>query len=299
MSDGEGGTQPRVFRFPGQSGETGKRVSWRLSFAYEHVVPGIAAFLNAFNDGSSPFHCVLQSDLSNIQIMADTLHPQLKSLCKQLDELAKAVESGWTDDRPLMENWGWNFTALTRHSLARAARDIASEVRSVGAAIVSDSLLPILNEWIVTLRKIQAQQVQYFYNGHGHQAVPMYLDALGLLRFELRSVLGWQPIHDTNLLPPKLARRLRSYQAELDQIAPKKDELTRQLALITDAASAADALPTDMEALAHARKATEDIQSKSALMRENIAGHLATAEESAARVCALEKDAAKLVAQMR
>lgn len=225
------------------------------------------------------------------------LDPTLEKICKKLDQVADSILKAWSETTPLIDSWGWNFPAVSRRALAHAASELATQLRASGRESIDASLVPILKEWESNLEKMRTQTIQYFFNGHGQQAIPPYLIALSLLESDLQSVLGWQNIQDTNRLPAKLARRLRSYQAELDQIAPNKEALEKQLTLISDATSAAESLPTDLEALAKARKTIEDIQTKSASARDKIDECLKNAIASTDAAKKSEDEAAKLVSQ--
>lgn len=224
------------------------------------------------------------------------LHPALKKLCTSLDDLAKQVKDGWNDDRSLNENWGWNHPVMTRSDLSSHSSDLADEIREKGTAEPEKNVINTVEWWQSRFPHLK-QVAQYFYNGNGAQAVPVYLASIAQLRKDLEPILGWQTVRDTNSLPPKLARRIRSYTAELDQIAPNKEELTKRIALINEATSAAETLPTDLEALAGARKTIEELQSKSSVMHEKISEYSSKSLASMDAIHTWEKGAAKLVSQ--
>lgn len=197
----------------------------------------------------------------------------------------------------MIDHWGWNHPAMTRHDLSAFASDLADEIREKGTDTLEAEILEVVKGWSDKLEKLKNTTIQYFYNGHGVQAVPIYIITIKRLRADLEPILGWQSLRDTNLLPSKLARRLRAYKAELDQIAPNKDELKKQIELINEATSAAESLPTDLEALAGAHKTIEDLRGKSTLLHEKIEDHTSKSLAAMEAIHAWEKSAAKLVAQ--
>lgn len=223
------------------------------------------------------------------------LHPALKKLCSSLDELAKQIKDGWNDDRALSENWGWNHPTMTRNDLSCISSELAVEIREKGTAELEKDVVNTVEWWHSHIPQLK-QTAQQFY-GNGTQAIPIYLASIEQLRKDLEPVIGWQRLRDASSLPPKLARRIRAYTAELDQIAPNKEELAKRIALINEATSAAETLPTDLEALAGSRKTIEDLQSKSTVMHAKISEFLNQAMAQSTAIHALEENAGKLVSQ--
>jgi hypothetical protein len=224
------------------------------------------------------------------------IHPELEALCVSLDTLAKKVVAGWSSDQTLQDNWGWDWPALDRHSLGRAATEISDLVRKRGTETVDESILKLAKQWKANIAQLTENTIPNLFDSRG-QGVHAYLATLSRLRGDLEPILGWQAIRDANLLPPKMARRLRAFQAELDQITPNKEELQRQMALIREATSAAESLPTDLEALTTARKKIEDLQNDSLLLHGKISERLTKSEAAAKRITEHENDSSKLVSQ--
>jgi chromosome segregation ATPase len=132
---------------------------------------------------------------------------------------------------------------------------------------------------------------------NGHIAVPQYLVTLSRIREEMQPILGWQGIKDANLLPPKLARRLRSYEAELDSIAPNMEELKKKLTLISDAHEAAESLPTDLAALKDARKKIESVHEQILNQQREISGNVVESKLAAGSAKDNQKISANLAEQ--
>ncbi|MGA2863800.1 MAG: hypothetical protein ABSF95_04870 [Verrucomicrobiota bacterium] len=198
------------------------------------------------------------------------LHPELTLLCDSLDALAQKVTGASSENRLLSDAFGWNFIAVDRQSLGRAASDLARGIRCRGSEVLDESTVTVVKRANASVQRLAGGFVQHLFNGNGQQAVPVYLETLLRIREDLQQILGWQGIRDTNLLPPKLARRLRSYQAQLDEIAPNAAELKRQIELISEATGAAESLPTDLAALSDARTKVEKFESSAASLHQKI-----------------------------
>lgn len=225
------------------------------------------------------------------------LHPDLKSLTDALDSLGRKVMNGWTNDATLQDNWGWPHVPMNRYTLARAANGLASAIRARGTDNLEPDAVVIVKADVVLVQKLENNTVQNLYNGQGNPAALIYLATLGQIRDDLEPILGWHAVKDVNMLPPKLARRLRSYQARLDEIAPNTDELTRRINLINDATEAAESLPTDLAELTAARTKIQNVQTDVLLASGKIAEKLKEADEATKAARAFEQQASKLVAK--
>ena len=208
----------------------------------------------------------------------NTLHPELKRLCDSLDSAAQAIFTATTDNRNLNEWFGWNYPALNRIALSRLSSDLSQLLQDRGLLDLDEHMLTIVRESLTSVERVKAATIPHFWNGNGHLAVPAYINTIQAIKTNFEPMLGWQSIKDRNLIPAKLAKRIRSYEATLDEIAPKRDELTRRIKLINDAHDAAESLPTDLATLEEARKRIATSQTDVQSMQDKIGVRLIEAE---------------------
>jgi len=225
------------------------------------------------------------------------LHPELQKLCDSLNSASQAVLNGTTDNRTMNEWWGWNYPALNRHGLSRLASDLSQTILNRGTDVLDDPTIKIVKDAQASIDRIRSTTIGHLWNGNGLQAAPAYIQTISSIRMDLEPVLGWQSIKDTNLIPAKLARRIRSYEATMDEITPKKDELIRSINLINEATEAAESLPTDLAALTAARNKIDVLQTESIGMHGKITGCLDNANADGDKIKKLEGEAGKLVDQ--
>jgi hypothetical protein len=102
---------------------------------------------------------------------------------------------------------------------------------------------------------------------------------------------------DTKAMPGHIARRLRSIQTEVEQLAPNKDRLSGQLADIERAHQAAETLPLDLQTLADSRDRVLRLADESALSADKAKSSATAADISLNSITSKEEEAAKLVAQ--
>jgi hypothetical protein len=178
----------------------------------------------------------------------------LAKACDALDLFATQVTNTWGNDSTMTDAVGWHSPALTRHDLAAIPRLLARDLRNAGPDATDEQSATLICDIPRRLQVLKAHTLPQMFGGNSPQAVPAYVNTFVGMRAILSSLLDWQVINDPKAMPASLARRVRSINAELEQLAPKKDELEAQISDIKRAHSAAESLPMDLQALAEARK---------------------------------------------
>ena len=151
------------------------------------------------------------------------MHEDLQEVCDTLDEIYEAVLKGTTDDRLLSEIQNWQWPAVNRHTLASIPKSISHKIKQNFSSIIDEDLEKDLVHVNASLSYLKIQIVPLLFNGNGLQSIPSYISTLESVRSVFEPMTGWQSIIDNKAMPTQLARRLRSIQAELDEITPKKE----------------------------------------------------------------------------
>lgn len=222
----------------------------------------------------------------------------LEAVCLSLDELASTVLLATSDDRTLKEWHGWHHPSLTRKDLAAIASNLATTVRAAGPEDISNKEhQALLADFPRRLKLLYPDTVPQMFNGNGHQAVPAYIGTVEGLRLLLEPIIGWVPNPENRLMPAPLARRLRSYQATLDGLAPDADKLRAQILQIQEATEAAEMLPTDLQALAEAKLKVDKFASDAGELYGKLDQRGKDIAELLTTIKGQEQEAAKLVEQ--
>lgn len=182
------------------------------------------------------------------------MNDELGKTCEALDLFATQVTNTWGNDSTMTDAVGWHSPALTRHDLAALPRLLARDLRNAGPETTDEQTATLIRDIPRRLQILQANTLPQMFGGNSPQAVPAYINTFVGIRAILSSLLDWQVINDPKAMPASLARRVRSINAELEQLAPKKDALEAQISDIKRAHAAAESLPLDLQALAEARK---------------------------------------------
>lgn len=225
------------------------------------------------------------------------MHKEFDALCKALEALASAVKTGWSGEQTFCEAWGWNCPAITRHDLAALASRLAQDIRDASPESVPAALQSLIADGPRRLQVLQSNTLPQLWGGNNGPAASSFIATIAMLREALIPVIGWQLIPDTKVMPGHLARRLRSVQAELDQLLPNKERVAKQLLEIESAHAAAESLPLDLKSLAEARDQAASSASAAVSAADKAKAAAAAGESNVNQLSAKRDEAVKLVAQ--
>jgi hypothetical protein len=223
--------------------------------------------------------------------------PELEAFCAALDSLSVAVRNGWSGDQTFCEAWGWNCPSVTRHDMAFIPMKLAADIRAAAPTDIGQELLVLIRDYPRRLVHMQGNTVPQFWGGNCGPATAAYIATLESMRNSLMPLMVWQSIPDPKAMPGHIARRLRSLQTEVDQIAPNKEALTSQIREIQLAHAAAESLPLDLQALAEAKEKADQYVKSAESSADKAASKYKSLIETADSAAAKHTEAEKLVAQ--
>ena len=219
----------------------------------------------------------------------------LENLCDALDELSLVVLNSWQDDQTLKNVYGWHHPSLTRHDLANIPKNLSNEIKKLESNLIAEELLVKISMIPERLSALHHDTIPYMFNGHGNQAIPVYLSTLQWVKNITEPLFSWEILQDTKALPQSLVRRLRSIQTDLDNLIPNKNSLSNQIQLINDATEAAEHLPTDLQNLKEARHQVSELEKESSFDRKKVTEHKTSVEAQLKAINDLYAQAKQLV----
>lgn len=223
------------------------------------------------------------------------MNKEFELVCTSLDNLSVAIKGGWSGDQTLVETWGWNCPSLTRHDLAEIPANLARRIKFVEPKVTDENVLKMLGDIPKKLQLIQTHTVPQIYGGNCAVASMAFINTLQTITEQLEPFLNWQVSNDPKAMPSKIAKRVRSYIDELDEIAPNKEALSKQIKLIQDAVEAAESLPTDLKALKDAHTKITKISDDSIAILGRISPKEKEATDSVSSIRSKEVEAEKLI----
>lgn len=177
--------------------------------------------------------------------------------------LAQLVINSSQEERTLMEIFGWNAPAINKHGLAAMSSSIANKIKEVAdIPVIESELLETLESIPNKINTLISQQVvAHMFDGNHVQAVPVYVMTLESIKSTLTPLFSWQYIDDSNsLIPPRMANRLASIDASINQLVPDIEVLESKVSRILEASSAAESLPITMQTLSETTKKIQKIK---------------------------------------
>lgn len=225
------------------------------------------------------------------------MNPTLQTICKSLEDLSTSILAAYTDERTMTEIWGWNCAPLTRHDLSNLALNLSKRIKENNIETISEELTENLETIPERISVFKKTTIPYLFNGNASASVSVYTSLIEWITATLEPIYGWQLLQDNKALPNQLARRLRSIQAELNEIVPEKENLKRQIQLIQEATATAESLPTDLESLKEARIKVNKLSTDSAELYGKIDNYHKDSNEITKILISKRDEADKLVAQ--
>lgn len=221
----------------------------------------------------------------------------IEKICISLDSLSEAVIKGWAGDQTFTEAWGWSCLPITRHDLASIPKLISDKLRNSSTDNLSKEFLEEISDLPRKINLIKTHTVPQLYNGNSALATQSLIATMDWIKTCLDPLLGWQILQDNKALPNQLVRRLRSIEADLNEIAPKKDELAIQIKQIKEAKETAESLPIDFERLREIRTKIDKVSSDSSELFGKIDNYHKNITEISKHIDEKKSETDKLVEQ--
>jgi hypothetical protein len=221
----------------------------------------------------------------------------LEQVCKSLDDLGDSIVKAYSDDRTMTELWGWSNPPLNRHDLAGLSIHLSLRIREHDIVDIDKDLRKTIEEIPQRINVFKTSTLPYLFTGNGAQASAVYISLIEWITANLEPLFGWQVLQDNKALPNQLTRRLRSIQADLNELVPEKEILKNQIQLIHEATEAAESLPTDLASLKEARVKVSNFSSDSAELYGKIDTYHKEADMISKSLVDKKNEAVRLVAQ--
>jgi len=225
------------------------------------------------------------------------MHPDIVGVYEALDEISTAIISGTNSNQTLTEISGWSFAPLDRHDLAFQAKSLSEQLKKLDIEHLDEDYAKYFSELPRKIKLFQAHTLPYMFNGNGSSAVSVYTSLISSIHSTIIPLFSWEIMRDAKSMPYAISRRVKSYNALLDEIAPDKDVLYKQIKLIEEATATAESLPTDMQSLSEARKKIDDIATQSIEFHARISDKLKDSNEMSKQIRERRSEANRIVDQ--
>lgn len=197
------------------------------------------------------------------------MHETLNEISEALAELASAVDDTIASEESLgIGQSNWSFPFVSKNEIIARIEKTISEIESFGTEKISTNL-DLLNDYPRRLNYIRDNSIQNF-NGSPAAAYLTLYSTLDALDVALAPSLNGDPNAAAIKRLRNVDNRLRSREAQLNDLGPKLDELQQMVERIEAAYNAADQLPTDLKSLNDAREKIVSISSETEKKLGNI-----------------------------
>lgn len=214
------------------------------------------------------------------------------------DKLKKLYLS--LDDNDIL--LGWQFTQVTNTALRFSIDSIIRKVEEIPSnreiSEFEQSIAKQFCQGIDTL--INGSAPHYNQNSTGKQAgQAAILQTLQQLRFFIEDISPkWISIDDPEVLPEKLAKKIKSANSNLQQLEPELNSIKDKLELLSQAEKINSELPLELEELENARKKLDLVNDEAAQKINDITNNKDSAEEMLERIEILQEQGNDFIKQL-
>lgn len=202
-----------------------------------------------------------------------------------------------TEDAPALSQGNWSFPGLSRKDLIGQAQSIIDLIEE-GAVDDVDGHDIYLQDYARRLTFLQQNTVPQLWSGAA-QAMPAFTLTMDGLRSALKLVLKQDERSDVLQALKRVGTQIRSMEATLKALQPRTVALSNMVERIEQAHSAADQLPTELEALAEAQSQVAANLSKSSEDCQEISRFLDSSRLYSEKLISLEDEANKTLESLQ
>lgn len=204
------------------------------------------------------------------------MHERLLAVRDKLNQLVNELNNRIPGNDPLGNVHGWNCPGLTREELVEEVESVIELIGERAGDDIGESDAHI-TDYLRRLDHLIGATVPQMWSGNAGQAVSAFLLTMTGLRKALAPVLSRDSKQEASEQLKRVTRQLRAMEARLSGLDPRTASLMEMVERIESAHSAADQLPTDLEALVEARKNIGSLERDA--MRDQ--GRIASVKEDA------------------
>lgn len=181
------------------------------------------------------------------------MHEALKDLQNRLGNLIDGLQSYIPNDEPFGNaHSNWTFPGISKAELIEEVQSIIDLIEDHETDDLGDAETRI-RDYDRRLEHLYNQTIPNIWGSAG-QAVPAFQITMDGLRKALSCLSDQNGIADSRRRLRDLRKKLRGMEADLKGLEPRTATLVEMVGRIEQAHSAADQLPTDLEALSEARE---------------------------------------------
>lgn len=177
------------------------------------------------------------------------MNEAFKGTIAALDALQNQLHSIKTDDRLLSETVGFHHPALYPGDFVGVVFMTKEKIIKYGEIELSDSEYEFVSTLPIRINGVGAGIAPYIFNGNGTQAIPAFMTTFAFINMVLDDFFSYERLEKSHLIPKAMSRRVKSFEARLNDISPDIEGLDEKIKSINEAHSVAENIPIDMQQL--------------------------------------------------
>ncbi|WP_136666666.1 hypothetical protein [Flavobacterium sp. H122] len=196
---------------------------------------------------------------------------KLLEICNALDSLSNKIISSFRKDSVVSDGIGnWLAPHLTKQDLAHIPGNLSDRIKSANIEALPEELLLRLTNIPERIERLNNQVIPNLFSTHSKDCTGTFLTTMTWVESMLTPIFSWEYLEERGAVPPKLKKKLKTLQTELESLDIDKQDISKSLKMIQEATSAIENLTEDLTVIKNAKKNIEKNKDESALLFEKI-----------------------------
>ncbi len=187
---------------------------------------------------------------------------KLETLIRALELLKATVDKAVFNDNAFDQQHGWNQVHLHKNNISQYIDSYIEKLDNYGDNSIPEAFIDRIDNHVENITRLNNTSVTYFSNNAQYllHNIPSIILTLNTIFNDIdNEIFSFESIQDNKLLPKGLSARLRGTKKQIDSLSESSEGLRDKVAIINDAHSAAESLPTDLASLQEAKQELSDL----------------------------------------
>jgi len=224
------------------------------------------------------------------------MHETLAQIGTSLESLKLRIEEEIDFDESFgIQTKQWSAPGIDKYEIIESIGEIIKDIITYGSDEIKDGTIEeLLRDYVNRISFLQESLVPQFKNNY-YQATATLTLTLDALKRALVQAFKSDPAREITQAIRSLQEKIRSREAQIDNIGLTADELEKMVGRIENAYTSADKLPTDLAALEEARKTIDILAKNSATDRATIASLLSDVVSQSTQIKEIKAEASSVL----
>lgn len=225
------------------------------------------------------------------------MHKDLQAVVTALDELGhRLLDQNPSDVTFVEQHSSWDQPPLSIFDLTSIIAETVAKIQRANIKDIDENTQIIIQEIPGRIKLFKDYTVDQMLNSNHNHAIFIFFGLMQWIHSCIDSLFEWDTLHNPNMVPKALKRKIESIDAQLNELIPNKELLEGQISTIKNAYDAAESLPINLKDLREAKAKMETLMTDSSTLNGKIEEFFRLSESNDAYITIRKKQIDDLLA---